>query len=105
MATIAKITNGASAASALNYALGKDKELHNDTKQWLEDNRLERPPELTNCRAVAVGGTNGIDISIANEQFKIVQQSNSKTQSGATHHAIFCLERVRPYEYQRLATS
>ena len=30
MATIAKITNGASAASALNYALGKDKELHND---------------------------------------------------------------------------
>ena len=32
MATIAKITNGASAASALNYALGKDKELHNDTK-------------------------------------------------------------------------
>lgn len=79
MATIAKITNGASAASALNYALGKDKELHNDTKQWLEDNRLERPPELTNCRAVAVGGTNGIDISIANEQFKIVQQVFNQT--------------------------
>jgi hypothetical protein len=79
MATIAKITNGASAASALNYALGKDKELHNDTKQWLEDNRLERPPELTNCRAVAVGGTNGIDISIANEQFKIVQQAFNQT--------------------------
>lgn len=79
MATIAKITNGASAASALNYALGKDKALHNDTKQWLEDNRLERPPELTNCRAVAVGGTNGIDISIANEQFKIVQQAFNQT--------------------------
>lgn len=79
MATIAKITNGASAASALNYALGKDKELHNDTKQWLEDNCLERPPELTNCRAVAVGGTNGIDISIANEQFKIVQQAFNQT--------------------------
>ena len=79
MATIAKITNGASASSALNYALGKDKELHNDTKQWLEDNRLERPPELTNCRAVAVGGTNGIDISIANEQFKIVQQAFNQT--------------------------
>jgi hypothetical protein len=79
MATIAKITNGASAASALNYALGKDKELHNDTKQWLEDNRLERPPELTNYRAVAVGGTNGIDISIANEQFKIVQQAFNQT--------------------------
>ncbi|MGY5271445.1 relaxase/mobilization nuclease domain-containing protein [Lactiplantibacillus plantarum] len=79
MATIAKITNGASAASALNYALGKDKELHNDTKQWLKDNRLERPPELTNCRAVAVGGTNGIDISIANEQFKIVQQAFNQT--------------------------
>ncbi|WP_369670692.1 relaxase/mobilization nuclease domain-containing protein [Enterococcus faecium] len=79
MATIAKITNGASASSALNYALGKDKELHNDTKQWLEDNRLERPPELTNCRAVAVGGTNGIDISIANEQFKVVQQVFNQT--------------------------
>lgn len=79
MATIAKITNGASASSALNYALGKDKELHNDTKQWLEDNRLERPPELTNCRAVAVGGTNGIDISIANEQFKVVQQAFNQT--------------------------
>ncbi|WP_239823461.1 relaxase/mobilization nuclease domain-containing protein [Lentilactobacillus parabuchneri] len=63
----------------MNYALGKDKELHNDTKQWLEDNRLERPPELTNCRAVAVGGTNGIDISIANEQFKIVQQAFNQT--------------------------
>ncbi|MDN6053809.1 MAG: relaxase/mobilization nuclease domain-containing protein [Lactococcus lactis] len=79
MATIAKVTNGASASSALNYALGKDKELHNDTKQWLEDNRLERPPELTNCRAVAVGGTNGIDISIANEQFKVVQQAFNQT--------------------------
>lgn len=75
MATIAKVSNGASASSALNYALGKDKELHNDTNQWLEDNHLERPPELANCRAVAVGGTNGIDPFIAKEQFKVVQQA------------------------------
>ena len=34
---------------------------------------------MTNCRAVAVGGTNGIDISIANEQFKIVQQAFNQT--------------------------
>ena len=74
MATIAKISNGASASSALNYALGKDKELHNNTNQWLEDNHLERPPELANCRAVAVGGTNGIDPIIAKDQFKAVQR-------------------------------
>lgn len=75
MATIAKVSNGASASSALNYALGKDKELHNDTNQWLEDNRLERPPELANCRAVAVGGTNGVDPFIAKDQFKAVRQA------------------------------
>ena len=75
MATIAKVSNGASASSALNYALGKDKELHNDTNQWLEDNHLERPPELANCRAVAVGGTNGVDPFIAKEQFKAVRQA------------------------------
>ena len=30
MPTIAKISSGASASSALNYALGQDKGLHND---------------------------------------------------------------------------
>jgi hypothetical protein len=75
MATIAKITNGASASSALNYALGKGKAMHNDTERWLEDNRLERPPELANCRAVAVGGTDGVDPFIAKEQFKAVRQA------------------------------
>lgn len=75
MATIAKVSNGASASSALNYALGKGKAMHNDTERWLEDNRLERPPELANCRAVAVGGINGIDPFIAKEQFKAVRQA------------------------------
>ena len=55
MATIAKISNGASAASALNYALGQDRPMHEKTEQWLQDHQLERPVELTNCRAVAVG--------------------------------------------------
>ncbi|TQB38770.1 relaxase, partial [Enterococcus faecalis] len=54
MATIAKISNGASAASALNYALGQDRPMHEKTEQWLQDHQLERPVELTNCRAVAV---------------------------------------------------
>lgn len=75
MATIAKVTNGASAASALDYALGKDKPLHEHTERWLEENRLERLDALKDCRAVAVGGTNGIDPVIAKEQFKAVQQA------------------------------
>lgn len=79
MATIAKVTNGASAASALDYALGKDKPLHEHTERWLEENRLERLDALKDCRAVAVGGTNGIDPVIAKEQFKAVQQAFSQT--------------------------
>lgn len=79
MATIAKITNGASAASALDYALGKDKPLHEHTERWLEENRLERLDALKDCRAVAVGGTNGIDPVIAKEQFKAVQQAFNQT--------------------------
>lgn len=75
MATIAKVTNGASAASALDYALGKDKPLHEHTERWLEENRLERLDALKDCRAVAVGGTNGIDPVIAKEQFKAVRQA------------------------------
>lgn len=79
MATIAKVTNGASAASALDYALGKDKPLHEHTERWLEENRLERLDALKDCRAVAVGGTNGIDPVIAKEQFKAVQQTFNQT--------------------------
>lgn len=79
MATIAKVTNGASAASALDYALGKDKPLHEHTERWLEENRLERLDALKDCRAVAVGGTNGIDPVIAKEQFKAVQQAFNQT--------------------------
>lgn len=80
MATIAKVTTGASASSALNYALGQDKAMHNDTERWLEEHQLERPDDLKNCRAVAVGGTNGIDPMIAKEQFKAVQQAFNQTQ-------------------------
>ncbi|MCW6101907.1 relaxase/mobilization nuclease domain-containing protein [Lactiplantibacillus plantarum] len=79
MATIAKVTNGASAASALDYALGKDKPLHEHTERWLEENRLERLDALKDCRAVAVGGINGIDPVIVKEQFKAVQQAFNQT--------------------------
>jgi len=74
MATIAKISNGASAASALNYALGKDKPMHEKTETWLKEHNLTRPLELTGCRAVAVGGTNGIDPFIAKEQFETIRE-------------------------------
>ena len=80
MATIAKISNGASAASALNYALGQDRPMHEKTEQWLQDHQLERPVELTNCRAVAVGGTNGIDPFIAKEQFDVIRQLHNQTK-------------------------
>lgn len=80
MATIAKISNGASAASALNYALGQDRPMHEKTEQWLQDNQLERPVELAKCRAVAVGGTNGIDPFIAKEQFDVVRQLHNQTK-------------------------
>lgn len=80
MATIAKISNGASASSALNYALGQDRPMHEKTEQWLQENQLERSIELKNCRAVAVGGTNGIDPFIAQEQFDVVRQLHNQTK-------------------------
>lgn len=80
MATIAKISNGASAASAINYALGHDRPMHEKTEQWLQDNQLERPVELAKCRAVAVGGTNGIDPFIAKEQFDVIRQLHNQTK-------------------------
>lgn len=80
MATIAKISNGASASSALNYALGQDRPMHEETEKWLKENLLERPQELENCRAVAVGGTNGIDPFIAKEQFEVIRQLHNQTK-------------------------
>lgn len=49
--------------------------MHEHTERWLEENRLERLDALKDCRAVAVGGTNGIDPVIAKEQFKAVRQA------------------------------
>lgn len=80
MATIAKITSGANASSALNYALGKDQPMHEQTERWLEEHDLHRPPELATCRAVAVGGTNGIDPFIAKEQFAVIREIHNQTQ-------------------------
>lgn len=80
MPTIAKISSGASASSALNYALGQDKGLHNDTKHWLDDHDLKQPEALQNCRAVAVGGTNGVMPEIAPEQFKLTREAYNQTQ-------------------------
>ncbi|MGL9862172.1 hypothetical protein IGJ67_003076 [Enterococcus sp. MSG4989] len=80
MATIAKITSGANASSALNYALGKDQPMHEQTERWLLENNLQRPPELADCRAVAIGGTNGIDPFIAKEQFEVIRKIHNQTQ-------------------------
>lgn len=80
MATIAKISNAASATFALGYGLGENTSLHHDTKSWLADHDLAQPAELENCRAIVVGGTNGIDPLIANEQFRAVRQLFHQTQ-------------------------
>lgn len=80
MPTIAKISSGASASSALNYALGKNKGMHNDTERWLDDHALKQPEALQNCRAVAVGGTNGVMPEIAPEQFKLTREAYNQTQ-------------------------
>lgn len=80
MATIAKITSGANASSALNYALGKDQSMHEQTERWLEEQDLHRPTALTDCRAVAVGGTNGIDPLIAKDQFAVIREIHNQTQ-------------------------
>lgn len=80
MATIAKVSNAASATFALGYGLGEKTPLHHDTKSWLADHDLAQPAELENCRAVVVGGTNGIDPLIANEQFRAVRQLFHQTQ-------------------------
>jgi len=79
--TIAKITNGASAQKALDYALGKNQELHNKTEQWLKDNNLQRDVNLQNTRAVALGVTNGIFAESAKEQFKTVRNMYDQRQS------------------------
>lgn len=80
MATIAKISNGKNASSALNYALGQDSPLHEKTESWLRKNQLERSTGLINCRAVAVGGTNGIDPFIAKEQFDVIRHLYNQTK-------------------------
>ncbi|MQS98603.1 relaxase/mobilization nuclease domain-containing protein [Companilactobacillus halodurans] len=80
MPTIAKISSGASASSALNYALGKNKGMHNDTERWLDNHDLKQPEALQNCRAVAVGGTNGVMPEIAPEQFKLTREAYNQTQ-------------------------
>ncbi len=80
MATIAKVSNAASATFALGYGLGKNTPLHHDTQTWLADHDLKQPAELLHCRAVAVGGTNGVDPLIANDQFRAVRRLYQQTQ-------------------------
>lgn len=80
MATIAKISTGASASSALNYALGKNRSMHEQTERWLHEHGLTRAPEFAHCRAVSAGGTNGIDPFIAVEQFSAVQELYHQTK-------------------------
>ena len=43
MTTIAKITSVANASSALNYALGKNQPMHEQTERWLQEHDL--PPQ------------------------------------------------------------
>jgi len=98
--TIAKITNGASAQKALDYALGKNQELHNKTEQWLKDNNLQRDVNLQNTRAVALGVTNGIFAESAKEQFKTVRNMYDQRQS-KTPYTYGVLDEIRK-EYVKL---
>lgn len=80
MATIPTITTGASASSSISYALGKNRKLDEKTEFWLQENGLQRPSELEDCRAVAVGGTNGVDPMIASQQFAMIQHLHHQTK-------------------------
>ncbi|MDK1727323.1 relaxase/mobilization nuclease domain-containing protein [Dellaglioa algida] len=80
MATIAKISNGANASSALNYALGENKAMHESTEKWLNKNQLEKSKILEQYRAVAIGGTNGIDPRIASDQFEVIRDLYNQTK-------------------------
>lgn len=80
MATIAKVSNGASASSALGYGLGEGKPMHNDTEKWLDEHELTRSSDFEGARAVFAGGTNGIDPLIAKTQFRAVRLAFNQTQ-------------------------
>lgn len=80
MPTIAKITNGASAQKAIDYALGKEKPLHNNSEKWLDKNDLHRDEPLKDTRAIAVGGTNGVFGDSAKEQFETTRRIYDQTQ-------------------------
>lgn len=76
MPTVAKISTGASSGSALDYAKGEGVTLHHDTEQWLQEQGLKAPKQ----RAVAEGGTNGIDPEIAKTQFDLTKQTYDQTK-------------------------
>lgn len=95
MATIAKMSSGKSAAGSINYALGKDKELKANTDKWFEDHHLERP--YPDYRAVAMGGTNGIDPEIAKEQFAATRSLFNQDQQSNQ-----CLRIIQSFDCREL---
>lgn len=81
MATVQKFANKASASNAIRYALGEKKKLKNNSEEWFEENNIISELGLENYRAVAVGGSNGLNPFNASNQMKWNRQHFGKTQA------------------------
>ena len=89
MPVIGRVSNGGSSNLSIDYALGKDKKMKNNTVEWLEENGID-PNEIDsvdsvkNSRAVVAGGTNGISGLDAKEMIsenqKLFNQTKKKNQ-------------------------
>ena len=85
MPVIGRVSNGGSSDLAIDYALGKDKKMKNNTVEWLKENGID-PNEIDfvgsvhNSRAVVAGGTNGISGLDAKEMFSLNQKLFNQTK-------------------------
>lgn len=85
MPVIGRVSNGGSSDLAIDYALGKNKKMKNNTVEWLKENGIN-PNEIDfvnsvhNSRAVVAGGTNGISGLDAKEMFSLNQKIHKQTK-------------------------
>lgn len=85
MPVIGRVSNGGSSDLAIDYSLGKNKKMKNNTVEWLKENGIN-PNEINfvnsvhNSRAVVVGGTNGISGLDAKEMFSLNQKIHKQTK-------------------------
>lgn len=85
MPVIGRVSNGGSSDLAIDYALGKNEKMKNNTVDWLKENGIN-PNEIDfvgsvhNSRAVVAGGTNGISGLDAKEMFSLNQKIHNQTK-------------------------